>query len=85
MFIYDDLITKVKLFEFGDPSFIMAVVRFLHPKLCMNNDYICRKDEYADQMYFVREGCVMIIASDGETLLTKLSEGDYFGEIGCLI
>jgi CRP-like cAMP-binding protein len=85
LIIYEDLVRSVKLFEFGEPSFIMATLRYLKPKLYMKGDYVIRKDEYADNMYFIRSGYVKVLASDEDTIVAILHEGDYFGEIGILL
>ena len=37
-YIHKDLIPKVKLFELGDPAFVMSFVRHLKPKLFMAQD-----------------------------------------------
>jgi F-box/leucine-rich repeat protein 7 len=85
MFFHEELIQKVKLFELGEPSFILAIVRYLKPKLYMAKDFIIRQDEYAEDMHFVRTGNVEVLATDGETIIAYLDEGAYFGEIGILI
>jgi CRP-like cAMP-binding protein len=79
------LIKAVKLFEFGEPSFIMATLRYLRPRLYMEGDFVIRKDEFADFMYFIRSGFVKVMAPDEDTVVALLQEGDYFGEIGILL
>jgi CRP-like cAMP-binding protein len=51
----------------------------------MAGDYVCSKGEIANHMYFVKKGFVEVIATDRKTVIAYLSEGSYFGEIGCLI
>jgi hypothetical protein len=42
MVLYDELIRKVNLFDYGGPAFVMTMVRFLSPRLYMETDYIVR-------------------------------------------
>jgi hypothetical protein len=44
------------LFEIGDPAFIMAIVRYLKPKLYMAGDFVTRQGEFAEEMYFIKSG-----------------------------
>lgn len=85
LYLHRDMLHKVKLFELGDPAFMLAIIRYLTPKLYMAGDFIIREDEYADELCFIRTGCVEVIATDGETIIAVLDEGCYFGEIGCII
>jgi voltage-gated potassium channel len=36
-------------------------------------------------MYFIKSGVVEVIATDSQTRIAYLSDGDYFGEIGILL
>ena len=36
-------------------------------------------------MYFIKEGFVEVLATDNKTVCAYLTEGAYFGEIGCLV
>jgi CRP-like cAMP-binding protein len=83
--VYDDLVQKSKLFELGDPSFCMVIVRYLFPKLFMAGDDITRVGEVADEFYFIRSGMVEVRAADEEVTITFMEEGEFFGEIGVLL
>ena len=85
LYLHKDLIPKVKLFELGDPAFMMGIIRHLKPKLYMAEDFIVRKGDYADEFYFICVGSVEVLASDNETAICILEEGSYFGEIGILL
>jgi len=75
-------LSKVKLFELGDPAFMLAIVRYLRPIIYMASDFILRRGEYSENMCFIRSGKVEILASDDLTPIAYLEEGAYFGEIG---
>lgn len=51
----------------------------------MAGDYIIRIGEYANEMYFIKQGEVEILATDNKTRIAILREGAYFGEIGILL
>ena len=85
LFMHKEMIPKVKLFELGDPAFMMGIVRHLRPKLFMAGDYIVRQGDYCEEFYFVRVGTVEVLADDGETVIALLEEGAYFGEIGIFL
>jgi CRP-like cAMP-binding protein len=85
LYLHRDLIPKVKIFEFGDPGFMMGIVRHLKPKLYIAGDYIIRQGDYAEEFYFIRLGGVEVLSTDGETSISILEEGAYFGEIGILL
>ena len=85
IFMYQDLIHKVKIFDLGDPAFMMAFIRHLKPRLYMQGDYIIRQGDYSSEFYIVRVGIVEVVASDNITQIAVLDEGCYFGEIGLLL
>lgn len=85
MFLHEDLIQKVKLFELGDPSFILAVVRHLMPRIYMQEDFIIHRGDIAEEFFFLQQGSVAVLATDEATIIAVLSDGAYFGEIGVLL
>ena len=50
----------------------------------MADDYVVRVGDYADEMYFIKQGEVEVLATDNQTQIAILREGAYFGEIGLL-
>lgn len=84
MFLHEDMIQHVKLFELGDPAFMLAIIRHLKPRLYMSGDYIIRRGEHPSEMFFIRKGRVVVYATDEMTEIAYLDEGSFFGEIGIL-
>ncbi|MDR3547166.1 MAG: cyclic nucleotide-binding domain-containing protein [Candidatus Pacebacteria bacterium] len=81
-----DFIQKVKLFQLSESSFIIAMVNQLKPIICLFGDYIVRRGEMADSMYFLKKGLIRVLCADDENVtLAYLGEGCYFGEIGVLL
>lgn len=76
-----DLLSCQKLSRSGGSVFNME------QKIFHQNELIFRQGDAADCMYAVRGGCVGIFldyGGPGETKLTELREGQYFGEMGLL-
>ncbi|OMJ84131.1 hypothetical protein SteCoe_14822 [Stentor coeruleus] len=84
MVIFQDLILKVKLFNTGNPGFIMAFVRKLDIRMYLQGEIIIEEGTYADEFFIVRHGTVEILATDNETQIALLDSGGFFGEIGIL-
>lgn len=82
--MFKDLIQKVKFLSLGDPSFIVAFMRYLQPRVYMKGDIIIKIGEYADEFFIVRYGTVEVLASDNLTQITLMDPGNFFGEIGVL-
>ena len=85
LYSYSDLISKVKLFELSEPSFLMGIVRAFKSEIYLIGDYIIRYQDFANSMYFIEVGTVEVIATDNQSTIAILDEGCYFGEIGVLM
>ncbi|CAF3589604.1 unnamed protein product [Rotaria socialis] len=77
------LVSSVPFFSNADPNFVSDVVTKLRFEVFQPGDQIIHEGTIGDKMYFIQEGVVDIIKSDGQ-VLTTLSDGSYFGEI-CLL
>lgn len=79
-----DLIKNVKIFNLGSPQFLLKLTTLLYPKVCMKNDIIVRRGEIAEEFFIIKKGKVEVLATDETTVISILSSGSYFGEIGLL-
>lgn len=79
-----DIIEKVPMFNGAPEDLIRQIVLNLKPALFTPGDFIFRKGEMGDQMYFISRGNVEIVAEDGVTVYATLSDGAFFGEIALL-
>ncbi|KAL3314459.1 anaphase-promoting complex subunit Hcn1 [Cichlidogyrus casuarinus] len=77
------LVAAVPFFAHADHNFVSEVVVQLKHEVFQPGDFIIREGTLGRKMYFIQEGIVDIILSDG-TIATSLSDGSYFGEI-CLL
>ena len=72
------LVSSVPFFTNADPNFVSDVVTKLQFEVFQPGDQIINEGTIGNKMYFIQEGVVDIIKSDGQ-ILTTLSDGSYFG------
>ncbi|RWS13241.1 potassium/sodium hyperpolarization-activated cyclic nucleotide-gated channel 4-like protein [Dinothrombium tinctorium] len=77
------LVASVPFFANADPDFVNAVVTKLKYEVFQPGDVIIKEGTIGTKMYFIQEGIVDIVMSNGD-IPTSLSDGSYFGEI-CLL
>jgi CRP-like cAMP-binding protein len=41
------------------------------PEICLATDYIIRREEVAERMYFIKSGKVQILATDEKTVIAQ--------------
>ena len=79
-----EFIEKVPLFRGASPQLLREIAIELRAALFTPGDYVFRAGEIGRHMYFISRGTVEVIAADGQTILSTLSDGDFFGEIALL-
>jgi hypothetical protein len=79
-----DFIKKVPFFQKASQELIRDIALALRPVVFTPGDYIFRAGDIGRQMYFISQGTVEVIAADGQSVLTTLTDGDFFGEIALL-
>ena len=79
-----EIIEKVPMFKGAPDELIRQIVLNLKPALFTPGDYIFRKGELGEQMYFISRGKVEIVSEDGNTVYATLSDRAVFGEIALL-
>lgn len=47
--VFKEIVSKVKLFAYGDPIFVVLMLRQLKPSLNLEGDSVVRKGEIADR------------------------------------
>ncbi|KAF2368442.1 Cyclic nucleotide-binding domain [Trinorchestia longiramus] len=77
------LVASVPFFANADHGFVSEVVTKLKYEVFLPGDIIIKEGTIGNKMYFIQEGIVDIVMSNGE-VATSLSDGSYFGEI-CLL
>ena len=74
------LVKSVPFFANADPNFVSEVVMKLKYEVYQPTDLIIREGTIGTKMYFIQEGIVDIVTTEGE-VATSLSDGSYFGGI----
>ncbi|GBL88560.1 Potassium/sodium hyperpolarization-activated cyclic nucleotide-gated channel 4 [Araneus ventricosus] len=72
------LVASVPFFANADPNFVNDVVTKLKYEVFQPGDVIIKEGTLGTKMYFIQEGIVDIVMSNGE-VATSLSDGSYFG------
>lgn len=80
-----DIIEKVPIFEGANDDLVQQIVMNLRPVVYTPGDYIFRKGEVGDNMFFISRGAVEVVSDDGATVYATLREGNFFGEIALLL
>jgi voltage-gated potassium channel len=83
--LHREIITKVPLFKGANPSFIRDTILSLRPVVYTPGDYIVRKGELGEEMYFISRGAVDVVSEDESVVYATLREGAFFGEIALLL
>lgn len=78
-----DVLAMVPLFHGGDPVALNNLAMVLKPVVISAGDFIVKKGEMGQEMYFICRGQVEILDGAGKRL-NLLGEGDFFGEISLL-
>ncbi|CAH8588120.1 unnamed protein product [Schistosoma bovis] len=78
-----ETLKKVTIFHECRPEFLHDIVLKMRPLVFTPGDLICRKGEIAREIFIIADG-VLEVLSDSNEVLSKMSAGDFFGEIGVL-
>jgi voltage-gated potassium channel len=82
--IHKQLIERVPFFKDVDKDFIGEIILHLKEKIFLPGDYIIKKGDYGNCMYFIRSGSVNVLSLDESSTYATLKDGDYFGEIALI-
>ena len=77
----EQLIGRVPLFSALDEHATRAVARLLRPRLAVPGEFVVRKGERGDAMYFISSGAVEVQIPQ---MPVELGTGDFFGELALL-
>lgn len=79
-----EILEKVPIFRGSSNEFIRELVVELRPVVYTPGDYVFRRGELGDRMYFISKGKVEILSEDDSEVRAVLSEGEFFGEMALL-
>lgn len=72
------LVAAVPFFTYADHHFVSEVIMKLKYEVFQPGDWIIKEGHLGTKMYFIQEGIVDIVDTDGR-VATSLSDGSYFG------
>lgn len=81
MNMHHGAVRELNFFEHKDQSIIAAIVPLLQPMFLERNDYVYKKGEFADEIYFIVRGRISYVFGKEETVLKYMQKGSYFGDI----
>jgi CRP-like cAMP-binding protein len=67
--------------SFQSENLIRELSFAMKTAIYMPGDFIITKDEDGEEMFFIIEGTVQVIAGEKSTVVKTLSKGAYFGEV----
>jgi CRP-like cAMP-binding protein len=71
--------------SFGSENLIKDVSTALEQTIYLPGDFIILKDDIGEEMFFIAEGSVYILAADKRTVLNTLTQGCFFGEMAIFL
>ena len=71
--------------KFGSENLIRDLSSVLKQTIYLPGDFIILKGDIGEEMYFIAEGSVLILAADKRTVISTLSKGAYFGEMAIFL
>ena len=77
----EDLVGRVPLFSGLDEDARSSVARLLRPRLALPGEFIVRRGDRGDAMYFISSGAVEVRL---QQMPVELGSGDFFGELALL-
>lgn len=84
LYLRQPLISKVPLFQKASADFQNEMVNYLQTHVFMPHDFIVKKGDPGNSMFFVSRGSVEILDDDMKTIAV-LGEGSFFGETSLLL
>ncbi|KAI8619893.1 cyclic nucleotide-binding-like protein [Chytriomyces sp. MP71] len=79
---WDLQIAKNRLTEL--PLFEHEIKQRMYPAIYRMGEYIIKKREIGNEMYFLSQGTVEVCSGDGKTVYSIINKGSFFGELGVL-
>ncbi|XP_068721896.1 uncharacterized protein [Montipora capricornis] len=80
--LYKDLIETVPLFQGTEIGFLKMLSMKIKPVYFLSKEYVVRKGDMGQEMYFVHRGLVEVVSEHAEPIVFDvMGEGRFFGEI----
>ena len=79
LFLNKDMLSKVHIFKSAEELFLREAVRLMKPQVFLPGEFIIRQGEFADCMYFLAAGEVLVQINGTE--VARLGAGSTFGKM----
>lgn len=83
--LHRDILAKVPIFAGATPEFIRDIILHMSPVVFTPGDFVVRKGEIGEEMFFISKGSVDVVSEDESIVFATLHEGAFFGEIALLL
>jgi len=85
LFLKRDLLQAVPMFREAGDGFLREIALEMKPVVFMPGDHVIWAGDHGREMYFISRGTVDVLSpEDGVTVLNRLGQGDFFGEMALL-
>jgi len=81
MHLKKEIVEKIPLFQGAEKDFIAEIAVNLQPVIFMPGDYVFKAGDIGREMFFIVKGEVLVLNAEEDRLITKLTEGNFFGEV----
>ena len=82
--VYRDAIQRVPLFRESEVSFLRHLSLVMRPLILLKGEYVVRKGDIGQEMFFIHRGKVDVVSEDGLTIFASMEQGSFFGEISLM-
>ena len=76
---------ELLFFRGKDEVVVSSIVPFLKPIFVNVNEFVYKKGEYAEEIYFIVRGRVSYVTGKDSAKLTSMQRGSYFGDIEVML
>lgn len=83
--MHNGVITKIKFFDNKDSNFIGTVVPLLTPLNVKKNDFIFRKGNHPNTIFFITKGRISFYIEKKKLTFKDMNAGGYFGDVDIIV
>jgi hypothetical protein len=84
MNVHMETLKRVSVFQDCEPGLLEELVTKLKLQIYSPGDFVCRKGDIGEEMYFIKMGKLQVVSPDCKQVYATLGSGAAFGEISIL-
>ena len=85
MNMYDQASERIPFFQKRSPEFISTIIPYLRYMFVEADEYVYRKNDDSDEIYFILNGRVALVTGFLQTVFKTMLEGSYYGDVELLL